>query len=50
MGDQKKQDGAELDHAALIGPIHPVGQIGHYEGEIWLAVNGERGERRRCRT
>ncbi len=45
MGDQKKpwEIGKSFDHAAPIGPIHPVAQTGHYqEGEIWLSVNGER--------
>lgn len=45
MGDQKKpwEIGKSFDHAAPIGPIHPVSQTGHYkEGSIWLAVNGER--------
>ena len=45
MGDQKKpwEIGKSFDHAAPIGPIHPVAQTGHYrEGDIWLAVNGER--------
>ncbi|WP_110962009.1 fumarylacetoacetate hydrolase family protein, partial [Acidovorax sp. ST3] len=45
MGDQKKpwEIGKSFDHAAPIGPIHPVARTGHYkEGDIWLAVNGER--------
>lgn len=45
MGDQKKpwEIGKSFDHAAPIGPIHPVAKTGHYrEGNIWLAVNGER--------
>ncbi|HOX89824.1 MAG TPA: fumarylacetoacetate hydrolase family protein [Burkholderiaceae bacterium] len=32
-----------FDQSAPVGPIRPVGRIGHQNsGEIWLAVNGER--------
>ena len=43
MGDQKKpwEIGKSFDHAAPIGPIHPVGQVGHLaRGAIVLKVNG----------
>lgn len=43
MGDQKKpwEIGKSFDHAAPIGPIHPVGQVGHFtKGGIVLKVNG----------
>ena len=43
MGDQKKpwEIGKSFDHAAPIGPIHPVGQVGHFtKGAIVLKVNG----------
>jgi len=43
MGDQKKpwEIGKSFDKSAPIGPLHPVGQIGHFsEGAIWLKVNG----------
>jgi fumarylpyruvate hydrolase len=30
-----------FDHAAVLGPIHPVGKVGHLaKGTISLAVNG----------
>jgi len=33
--------GKSFDHAAVLGPIHPVGKVGHFEkGAISLAVNG----------
>ncbi len=33
--------GKSFDHAAPIGPIHPVGQVGHFtKGAIVLKVNG----------
>jgi 2-keto-4-pentenoate hydratase/2-oxohepta-3-ene-1,7-dioic acid hydratase in catechol pathway len=43
MGDQKKpwEIGKSFDHAAPIGPIHPVEKVGHFtKGAISLAVNG----------
>ena len=43
MGDQKKpwEIGKSFDHAAPIGPIHPVGRVGHFtKGAIVLKVNG----------
>lgn len=43
MKDQKKpwDIGKAFDHAAPVGPIHPVSKIGHLNaGEISLAVNG----------
>ena len=43
MGDQKKpwEIGKSFDHAAPIGPIHPVSQVGHFtKGAIVLKVNG----------
>ncbi len=43
MGDQKKpwEIGKSFDKSAPVGPLHPVGQIGHFEkGAIWLKVNG----------
>lgn len=43
MKDQKKpwDIGKAFDHAAPIGPIHPVSKIGHLNaGEITLSVNG----------
>lgn len=43
MGDQKKpwEIGKSFDKSAPIGPLHTVGQIGHFkEGSIWLKVNG----------
>ncbi|RZK90770.1 MAG: FAA hydrolase family protein, partial [Methylobacterium sp.] len=44
MGDQKKpwEIGKSFDHAAPIGPLHPVSAIGHPErGAIRLSVNGK---------
>jgi fumarylpyruvate hydrolase len=44
MGDQKKpwEIGKSFDKSAPIGPLHPAGQIGHFDkGGIWLKVNGE---------
>lgn len=43
MGDEKKpwEIGKSFDHSAVIGPIHPVAQTGHFlDGGIWLKVNG----------
>ena len=43
MGDEKKpwEIGKSFDHAAVIGPIHPVAKTGHMtKGPISLAVNG----------
>ena len=43
MGDEKKpwEIGKSFDHAAPIGPIHPVEKVGHFtKGSISLAVNG----------
>ena len=43
MGDQKKpwEIGKSFDHAAPIGPIHPVARVGHFtKGSIVLKVNG----------
>jgi len=44
MGDQKKpwEIGKSFDHAAPIGPIHPVEKLGRHltQGEISLAING----------
>lgn len=44
MGDQKKpwEIGKSFDHAAPVGPIHPVAKVGHFtDGAIWLKVNGQ---------
>ncbi|MBV8379178.1 MAG: fumarylacetoacetate hydrolase family protein [Paucibacter sp.] len=44
MGEQKKpwEIGKSFDHAAPIGPIHRVAQVGHFKsGAIRLKVNGE---------
>ncbi|HET8745678.1 MAG TPA: fumarylacetoacetate hydrolase family protein [Ramlibacter sp.] len=44
MGDQKKpwEIGKSFDHSAVLGPLHPAGQIGHFrDGAIWLKVNGQ---------
>ncbi len=44
MGDEKKpwEIGKSFDHSAVLGPLHAVGQIGHFkEGAIWLKVNGQ---------
>ncbi len=43
MGDQKKpwEIGKSFDQSAPIGPLHLVGQTGHFtKGNIWLKVNG----------
>ncbi|WP_257170681.1 fumarylacetoacetate hydrolase family protein [Bradyrhizobium sp. SRS-191] len=43
MAAEKKpwEIGKSFDHAALIGPIHPVAKVGHFtKGAISLAVNG----------
>ncbi len=43
MGDQKKpwEIGKSFDHAAPMGPLHTVADIGHLtKGAIWLKVNG----------
>lgn len=43
MAAEKKpwEIGKSFDHAAVIGPIHPVAKTGHFEkGAISLAVNG----------
>ncbi len=44
MGDEKKpwEIGKSFDHAAPIGPLHRVADIGHFtKGSIWLKVNGQ---------
>jgi fumarylpyruvate hydrolase len=44
MGNEKKpwEIGKSFDHAAPLGPIHPVDKIGHFEkGSIQLLVNGQ---------
>ena len=44
MGDQKKpwEIGKSFDHSAVLGPLHKVGQVGHFtQGAIWLKVNGQ---------
>jgi fumarylpyruvate hydrolase len=44
MGEEKKpwEIGKSFDHSAVIGPVHPVAQIGHFtQGAIWLKVNGQ---------
>ena len=44
MGNQKKpwEIGKSFDHAAPMGPIHRVADIGHFtQGAIWLKVNGQ---------
>jgi fumarylpyruvate hydrolase len=43
MGDEKKpwEIGKSFDHSAVLGPVHKVGQTGHFtQGSIWLKVNG----------
>jgi fumarylpyruvate hydrolase len=43
MGDQKKpwEIGKSFDHAAPMGPVHPVALVGHFKkGAIVLKVNG----------
>ncbi|MGZ5988885.1 MAG: fumarylacetoacetate hydrolase family protein [Rhizomicrobium sp.] len=44
MAAEKKpwEIGKSFDHAAVIGPIHPVDRVGHFtRGAISLAVNGK---------
>ncbi len=44
LGDEKKpwEIGKSFDHSAPLGPIHKVGQVGHFaQGAIWLKVNGQ---------
>jgi fumarylpyruvate hydrolase len=44
MGEEKKpwEIGKSFDHSAVIGPVHPAAQIGHFtQGAIWLKVNGQ---------
>lgn len=44
MAAQKKpwEIGKSFDHAAVLGPLHPVSKVGHLtKGEISLAVNGK---------
>ncbi|HEY6773713.1 MAG TPA: fumarylacetoacetate hydrolase family protein [Oxalicibacterium sp.] len=47
QGAMKKEQkpweiGKSFDHAAPIGPIHPVSKVGNFtEGKIWLKVNGQ---------
>jgi len=44
MGDQKKpwEIGKSFDHSAILGPLFPASQIGHFtQGSIWLKVNGQ---------
>ncbi len=44
MGDQKKpwEIGKSFDRSAPLGPIHPVGRVGHFtKGVISLKVNGQ---------
>jgi 2-keto-4-pentenoate hydratase/2-oxohepta-3-ene-1,7-dioic acid hydratase in catechol pathway len=44
MGDEKKpwEIGKSFDKSAPIGPLHLVGQTGHFtQGGIWLKVNGQ---------
>lgn len=44
MGDQKKpwEIGKSFGMSAPIGPLHRVGQTGHFtQGAIWLKVNGQ---------
>jgi len=43
-GDEMKpwEIGKSLDLSAPIGPLHRVGQTGHFtQGAIWLKVNGQ---------
>jgi 2-keto-4-pentenoate hydratase/2-oxohepta-3-ene-1,7-dioic acid hydratase in catechol pathway len=43
MAAEKKpwEIGKSFDHAAVLGPIHPVGKVGHLsKGAISLAING----------
>ncbi len=44
MGDQKKpwEIGKSFDRSAPLGPIHPVGSVGHFgKGAISIKVNGQ---------
>ncbi len=44
MAAEKKpwEIGKSFDHAAVLGPIHPVAKVGHFtKGAISLAVNGK---------
>jgi fumarylpyruvate hydrolase len=44
MGEEKKpwEIGKSFDHSAVLGPVHPAAQIGHFtQGAIWLKVNGQ---------
>ncbi|MBC5765543.1 fumarylacetoacetate hydrolase family protein [Ramlibacter sp. GTP1] len=44
MGEEKKpwEIGKSFDHSAVIGPMHKVAQVGHFNsGAIWLKVNGQ---------
>jgi len=44
MGEEKKpwEIGKSFDHSAVLGPLHPASQIGHFtQGAIWLKVNGQ---------
>ena len=44
MGDEKKpwEIGKSFDHSAVLGPLYPAAQIGHFtQGVIWLKVNGQ---------
>ena len=44
MGDEKKpwEIGKSFDHSAVLGPLYPAAQIGHFtQGAIWLKVNGQ---------
>lgn len=44
MGNEKKpwEIGKSFDHAAPLGPVHPVDKVGHFtKGAIQLSVNGQ---------
>ena len=44
MGEEKKpwEIGKSFDHSAVLGPLFPAAQIGHFtQGAIWLKVNGQ---------
>jgi 2-keto-4-pentenoate hydratase/2-oxohepta-3-ene-1,7-dioic acid hydratase in catechol pathway len=44
MGEEKKpwEIGKSFDHSAVLGPLYPAAQIGHFtQGAIWLKVNGQ---------
>jgi len=44
MEDEKKpwEIGKSFDHSAVLGPLFPASQIGHFtQGAIWLKVNGQ---------